>query len=73
MWYRPDVAIINNLEHDHADIFPDLDAVKASFRLFLRLVPSNGLLLYPHGDENVLDVVGNFELATKQSFGLQEG
>jgi UDP-N-acetylmuramate: L-alanyl-gamma-D-glutamyl-meso-diaminopimelate ligase len=73
LWYRPDVAIINNLEHDHADIFPDLESVKASFRLFLRLIPSNGLLLYPHGDANVLDVVSSFEFAPKQSFGLDEG
>src|SRR6266850_2241198 len=43
--YLPEVAIINNLEFDHADIFPDLDSIKTSFKHFIRLVPRNGLLL----------------------------
>jgi UDP-N-acetylmuramate: L-alanyl-gamma-D-glutamyl-meso-diaminopimelate ligase len=43
LWYRADIAILNNLEHDHADIFADVEAVKASFKLFLRNVPRGGL------------------------------
>jgi UDP-N-acetylmuramate: L-alanyl-gamma-D-glutamyl-meso-diaminopimelate ligase len=43
--YLPDVAIINNVEFDHADIYADLDAVLVAFRRLVNLVPRNGLLL----------------------------
>lgn len=48
--YRPSLAIINNIEFDHADIFPSLDTIYRSFSQFIRLVPKNGLLLV--GDES---------------------
>ena len=43
--YLPDVAIINNVEFDHADIYADLEAVLLAFRRLVNLVPRNGLLL----------------------------
>ncbi len=43
--YLPDIAIINNIEFDHADIYADLDAVRLAFRRLVGLVPRNGLLL----------------------------
>jgi UDP-N-acetylmuramate: L-alanyl-gamma-D-glutamyl-meso-diaminopimelate ligase len=43
--YLPDVAVVNNIEFDHADIYPDLDAVRQAFRRLVNLVPRNGLLL----------------------------
>ena len=43
--YLPDIALINNIEFDHADIYADLDAVRLAFRRLARLVPRNGLLL----------------------------
>jgi UDP-N-acetylmuramate: L-alanyl-gamma-D-glutamyl-meso-diaminopimelate ligase len=43
--YLPDVAVVNNVEFDHADIYADLDAVRLAFRRLTRLVPRNGLLL----------------------------
>ena len=43
--YLPDVAVINNVEFDHADIYADLDAVLLAFRRLCTLVPRNGLLL----------------------------
>ena len=43
--YLPDVAVIGNVEFDHADIYPDLEAVLLAFRRFVTLVPRNGLLL----------------------------
>jgi UDP-N-acetylmuramate: L-alanyl-gamma-D-glutamyl-meso-diaminopimelate ligase len=55
--YRPDVAVVNNLEFDHADIFENLEAIKKSFRLFIRLVPRNGVVLANGDDENVLDIL----------------
>ena len=43
--YLPDVAVINNIEFDHADIYANLDAVLLAFRRLVALVPRNGLLL----------------------------
>jgi UDP-N-acetylmuramate: L-alanyl-gamma-D-glutamyl-meso-diaminopimelate ligase len=43
--YLPDIAVINNIEFDHADIYADLDAVKLAFRRLALLVPKTGLLL----------------------------
>lgn len=43
--YLPDVAVINNIEFDHADIYPDLEAVRIAFRRLVNLVPARGLTL----------------------------
>ena len=43
--YLPFVAVVGNLEFDHADIYPDLAALRLAFRRFLALVPSNGRVL----------------------------
>ncbi len=45
MHYLPDLVILNNVEYDHADIYPSMDAVKKSFRLLLNLIPSEGRLI----------------------------
>ncbi len=55
--YRPRTAILNNLEYDHADIFPDLDAIKKQFHHLLRTVPGEGLVIAPEADENISDVL----------------
>src|SRR5712671_5598099 len=43
--YLPDIAVVNNVEFDHADIYADVDAVSLSFRRLVNLVPRRGLLL----------------------------
>ena len=43
--YLPDIAVVNNIEFDHADIYPNLDAIRLAFRRFVNLVPRRGLLL----------------------------
>ena len=43
--YLPEIAVIGNIEFDHADIYADLDAVRLAFRRLVNLVPRNGLLL----------------------------
>ena len=55
--YRPRTLVMNNLEFDHADIFKNLDAIKAQFHLLLRSVPSEGLVIYPDDDANLQDVI----------------
>ncbi len=49
--YRPRTVVLNNLEHDHADIYPDLAAIETQFHHLVRTVPGNGLLVVPEGDE----------------------
>jgi len=43
--YLPEVAVIGNIEFDHADVYPDIDAVRLAFRQLVNIVPQNGLLL----------------------------
>ena len=43
--YLPDIAVIGNIEYDHADIYPDMDALRVAFRRLINLVPRNGLVL----------------------------
>ena len=59
MHYLPELAIVNNIEFDHADIYPDLDAVKLAFRRLMNLVPGNGILLAGWDSQPVRDVVAS--------------
>jgi UDP-N-acetylmuramate: L-alanyl-gamma-D-glutamyl-meso-diaminopimelate ligase len=70
--YLPEVGIINNLEFDHADIFPDLEAIKTSFKHFIRLIPRNGLLLGNGDDPNLAPLLNVTHCPVKR-FGLSEG
>jgi len=54
--YRPTTAILNNLEYDHADIFPDLAAIETQFHHLVRTVPGKGLII-ANGREASLDRV----------------
>ena len=67
--YQPEIAIINNLEFDHADIFENLAAVKKTFSHFIRLVPRNGLLLGNGDDENLAPLLKVTHCPVKR-FGL---
>jgi UDP-N-acetylmuramate: L-alanyl-gamma-D-glutamyl-meso-diaminopimelate ligase len=55
--YHPRTLILNNLEFDHADIFPDLNAIKLQFSYLLRTVPSAGLVICPKEDKNLQAVL----------------
>lgn len=54
--YRPRTLVLNNLEYDHADIFPSLKAIQQQFHQLVRTVPDNGLILAPQED-SALDAV----------------
>jgi UDP-N-acetylmuramate: L-alanyl-gamma-D-glutamyl-meso-diaminopimelate ligase len=74
MHYLPELAIVNNIEFDHADIYRDLEAVKLAFRRFMNLVPGNGCLIACWDSPNVRDVVAEMgsRLFTRvETFGLQ--
>ena len=51
--YRPQVAILNNLEYDHADIFPDLAAIETQFHHLIRTIPGNGTIISNGADSNL--------------------
>lgn len=56
--YRPRTAILNNLEFDHADIFPDLAAIERQFHHLVRTIPGEGLIIHPTAESALLRVLG---------------
>src|SRR5215831_6949954 len=56
VWYRPRTAVLNNLEYDHADIFPDLAAIETQFHHLVRIVPGQGLIV-ANGQSSALERV----------------
>ena len=55
--YHPRTAILNNLEFDHADIFPDLAAIERQFHHLVRTIPSEGLIIYPQAETALQRVI----------------
>jgi UDP-N-acetylmuramate: L-alanyl-gamma-D-glutamyl-meso-diaminopimelate ligase len=51
--YHPRTLVINNLEYDHADIFPNLQAIQTQFHHLMRTVPGEGAVIYPAADAAV--------------------
>ncbi len=75
MHYLPELAIVNNIEFDHADIYTDLNAVKLAFRRLMNLVPENGRLIAGWDSPNVRAVVESFgaKLFTQvETFGTSD-
>ena len=71
--YHAKTAILNNLEYDHADIFPDLGAIETQFHHLVRTVPGIGRVIY-NGDEASLQrVLKRGCWSEKESFGRSEG
>ncbi len=55
--YHPRTAILNNLEFDHADIFPDLAAIERQFHHLVRTIPGEGLIIHPTSEEAIRRVL----------------
>ena len=70
--YLPEVAIINNVEFDHADIFESLASIKTAFKHFIRLIPRNGLLI-GNGDDPTLAPLLDVTHCPVKRFGLGDG
>ena len=68
--YPARTAVLNNLEFDHADIFPDLAAIESQFHHFVRLLPANGLILANGADEALDRVLARGCWTPVQRFGL---
>src|SRR6185503_16532718 len=70
--YLPDVAVINNIEFDHADIYANLDEVRLAFRRLVNLVPRNGLTLLGVDSADAAALVKHAR-SRVQTFGLSDG
>jgi UDP-N-acetylmuramate: L-alanyl-gamma-D-glutamyl-meso-diaminopimelate ligase len=70
--YVPDVAVINNVEFDHADIYADFDAVSLAFRRLVNLVPRRGLLLLGV-DSSGAARLKEAAVSRVETFGLRNG
>jgi UDP-N-acetylmuramate: L-alanyl-gamma-D-glutamyl-meso-diaminopimelate ligase len=68
--YSPRTAILNNLEFDHGDIFPDLAAIQRQFHHLIRIIPSNGLILSPGDDANINAVLAQGVWSEHQSLDV---
>jgi UDP-N-acetylmuramate: L-alanyl-gamma-D-glutamyl-meso-diaminopimelate ligase len=66
--YRPRTLVLNNLEFDHADIFPDLAAIQRQCHHLVRTVPDNGLIITPADDVPLAEVLAQGCWSPQQSF-----
>ena len=69
--YRPRTVVLNNLEHDHADIFPDLAAIETQFHHLVRTVPASGRLVVNARDEALQRVLARGCWSEVQRFGTK--
>jgi UDP-N-acetylmuramate: L-alanyl-gamma-D-glutamyl-meso-diaminopimelate ligase len=69
--YRPRTAVLNNLEHDHADIFPDLAAIETQFHHLVRAMPSQGRVVVNARDEALARVLARGCWSEVQRFGTR--
>jgi UDP-N-acetylmuramate: L-alanyl-gamma-D-glutamyl-meso-diaminopimelate ligase len=71
--YRPRTVILNNLEYDHADIYPDIDSIRRQFNQLLRMVPGSGRLIVNHADPELDATLGMGCWTPRETFALQGG
>ena len=67
--YHSNTLVMNNLEFDHGDIFDDLAAIQRQFHHLVRILPSNGQLIYPADNDNLQQVVDQGCWSHIQTFG----
>ena len=70
--YRPQIAILNNLEYDHADIFPDLAAIETQFHHLMRTIPGNGTIISNGADVNLERVISRGCWSNLQRFSFDD-
>jgi UDP-N-acetylmuramate: L-alanyl-gamma-D-glutamyl-meso-diaminopimelate ligase len=70
--YRPRTLILNNLEYDHADIYPDVAAIRRQFNQLLRTVPRAGRIVQNGADAELAAVIEAGCWTPRQTFGLKD-
>jgi UDP-N-acetylmuramate: L-alanyl-gamma-D-glutamyl-meso-diaminopimelate ligase len=71
--YRPRTAILNNLEYDHADIFPDLAAIERQFHHLVRTIPGAGRIIANGLDANLARTLSMGCWSELERFGIEQG
>ncbi len=71
--YRPRIAVLNNLEYDHADIFPDVAAIQRQFHHLVRTVPGHGRLIVNAEDARLAEVLAMGCWTPVETFGIGAG
>ncbi len=69
--YRPRIAVLNNLEYDHADIYPDVAAIEWQFHLLVRTIPAGGLILSNATDARLEAVLARGCWTPRQTFSAR--
>lgn len=70
--YRPRIAILGNLEYDHADIYPDLKSIQTQFHHLMRTVPGQGTVVYNAADPRLEEVLEMGCWSRRSSFDVAE-
>ncbi|MDV6343637.1 UDP-N-acetylmuramate:L-alanyl-gamma-D-glutamyl-meso-diaminopimelate ligase [Nitrosomonas sp. Is37] len=71
--YHPRTAVLNNLEFDHADVFPDLAAIQRQFHHFVRTIPGDGLIVSNGLEKSLQQVLAQGCWTPIEKFGVDEG
>jgi UDP-N-acetylmuramate: L-alanyl-gamma-D-glutamyl-meso-diaminopimelate ligase len=71
--YMPRTAILNNLEFDHADIFPDVAAIETQFHHLVRTIPGNGLIIANGREQSMKRVLARGVWSKVELLGVDEG
>jgi len=71
--YRPRLAVLNNIEFDHADIFADLAAIETQFHHFVRTIPGSGKLIVNGADPAIDRVLARGCWSAVERFGVDDG
>ena len=71
--YRPRTAVLNNLEFDHADIFPDLAAIQRQFHHLVRTIPASGRIIFPTQETALQEVLAMGCWSERETTGLDNG
>jgi UDP-N-acetylmuramate: L-alanyl-gamma-D-glutamyl-meso-diaminopimelate ligase len=70
MHYRPRIAVLNNLEFDHADIYDNLAAIQLQFHYFLRTIPAHGIAIKPRDDKALNEVLARGSFSRVEELSL---
>ncbi|MBC7372124.1 MAG: UDP-N-acetylmuramate:L-alanyl-gamma-D-glutamyl-meso-diaminopimelate ligase [Bdellovibrionaceae bacterium] len=71
--YKPKHVILTSVEFDHADIYKDLDAVKAAFRTLIHMTPADGTLIACADDKNVMELYKESKCKNSFTYGIKGG
>jgi len=69
-FYHPDILVLTNLEYDHPDLFPNIEALEQEFRLLIEKMPEDGLIIYNADDAALTRLVHESNISAV-GFGIE--